>query len=198
MGIQGHVIFSLLGLGGSLLHSQNPGIVRPSSPYTLASSPQLTFYFDLHTGRGQSASTSHASMHWELIDLPESQEDPSLHCGGVWLLPWLIPSSQVPDLASLSLVLPLCLSQVMASLKLLTKTCLMNSSKPSWGALVGGSCPHTTSVCRDRCSQLYQDHQSQLIRQPQFSLLRNALFLSLVENGLTLNKNKSTKGTFMA
>ena len=75
VGIQGRVIFSLLGLGGSLLHSQNPGIVRPSSPYTLASSPQLTFYFDLHTGRGQSASMSHASMHWELIDLPESQEE---------------------------------------------------------------------------------------------------------------------------
>lgn len=75
MGIQGSGIFSLLGPGGSLLHSQNPGIVRPSSPYTLVSSPQLTFYFDLHTGRGQSASMSHASMLWELIGLPEPQEE---------------------------------------------------------------------------------------------------------------------------
>ena len=44
-----------------LLHSQNPRIVGPSSPCMSADTPQLIFYSDLHSGRGQAASMSHRS-----------------------------------------------------------------------------------------------------------------------------------------
>lgn len=126
-GVPGSVIFSLLGPGRSLLHSQSPGIVGPEAPCASADGPSSysaaifileEVYPSSHPRSGSLMSHPFDGLEAGFAKVQEGENfcDPTW---GVWLLPWAAPGGREPGLASLHLPLPPCLSQVTAALKLL-------------------------------------------------------------------------------